>query len=542
MLTSIDRQDQAGSHWLRMALWLLSAMTGLFAQTGLAEPDFRADLQPRLRQTVQHPTEGCTVTTQPTHLVVIMADQLRCDALGAHTPNINALAAEGMAFNQAYCASPLCVPARGSFFTGLYPNENGSIVNGWVPVDSHYGDVRDGIPSLYGLLQDGFDSWHTGKQHFMTRTRLQHDPAFERTHWLNMEAGYKEHLQSHGKRSPGGPAFQGLLPELTQNSRTIPRYYSIPTTGCYPEDLAFFYDGYIKDCSLEAIRGRDRDKPFALNAMFVAPHPPLEIPEPWYSQIKAEDVQFPENVGVWADGQSPLQLYNLPGFFGSKYSREDWQEVWRVYLGLVSLLDHCVGEIVQTLKDEGIYDDTLILFTADHGEMLGSHRLWQKMCNYQESIRVPLLFKLPKSLQAADTSGCTSEALVSHIDIVPTLCDLLHLEKPAQLSGRSLVPELTGQPVPEDRDIFVQYDGNGAYGNFSRAILRQRAGEPLWKLNVDAFKDETCAELFNLSDDPQEMHNCLKAHPAQAAELMTALAAHMQRTGDLLELDPTRIL
>ena len=232
------------------------------------------------------------------------------------------------------------------------------------------------------------------------------------------------------------------------------------------------------------------------------------------------DITLPANIGRWSPGQSPLQLYNLTGFVGTRYNREDWQEVWRVYAGLVRLLDHCVGEIVARLKAQGIYDDTLILFTSDHGEMLGAHAMFQKMCMYEESIRTPLILKSPAGI------GIRPEP-VSHLDVLPTLCDLLDMPAPPDLPGQSLrVPQAS-------RDIFVQYDGNGALGNFSRSVIRGAD-----KLIVDIFKDEMFFELHNLDADPLEDRNLITERPDLAATLLASLCDHMRKTGDPLRLTP----
>lgn len=117
--------------------------------------------------------------------------------------------------------------------------------------------------------------------------------------------------------------------------------------------------------------------------MFLAPHPPLQIPEPWYGKISENQFELPENVGVFYKKQSLLQMYNLTGIVGARYDRNHWKEAWRVYLGLVSMLDDCVGQIIDELKEQGIYDDSLIIFTSDHGEMLGSHGLFQNEAFYE---------------------------------------------------------------------------------------------------------------------------------------------------------------
>lgn len=457
-----------------------------------------------------------------TNLVVIMADQLRYDfVIGQNTPNISALASDSLVFPNTYCASPLCVPARGAFFTGRYPNETGCLINPWVEADKAHGVVKEGTPNLYELLAPNWDCWHTGKQH------LNYEPALERRHahginWHTLEEHYAPLLAERGHRQPGGQRFRALVPELVSGRHTALGDYSTPAIGCYEPGFESFFDGTILHASLDAIRSRDREKPFFLSAMFLAPHPPFDIPEPWYSMV--DSVELPSNVGQWSSGQSPLQLYNLTGFIGSRYSRDEWQDIWRVYAGLVRLLDDCVGKIVAQLKADGLYDETLIVFTSDHGEMLGSHRLWQKMCMYEESIRTPVLLKLPRRMGHKGTRS----QLASHVDILPTVCDVLGLPPPADLPGTSL---LSAEGIPADRPIYVQYDGNGALGNFSRSIVHR--GQ---KLTVDIFKDEVFFELYDLDRDVQEENNRVWSRPAMAKELLGVLLAHMHRTQDHLKL------
>ncbi|MFS0724794.1 sulfatase-like hydrolase/transferase [Paenibacillus sp. 1P07SE] len=460
------------------------------------------------------------------HVIIIMADQLRYDAIGPHTPHIASLLQESVVFDRAYCASPLCVPARGAFFTGRYPNETGCLINPWEAQERNHGYVRSGTAHLYGRMEEEWDSWHTGKQHFLHEDAPDKMPD-ARTKWLSMEGSYEAYLKQAGKRKPGGERFKGIVPEMAFGHTTRAKKYSIPMTGVYEEGFPYFFDGYIADCSMRALRERDPSKPFLLQAMFLAPHPPLDVPEPWYSRVSA--CELPDNVGVWSEHQSPLQLYNLTGAVGTRYTREDWAKIWPVYLGLVSLLDDCVGMLIDELKRQGIYEETMILFTSDHGEMLGSHCLWQKMCMYEESVRIPLSLKFPSSMEI-DPHHIT--APVSSIDVFPTLCEALELEAPAGLSGSSLMPLIRGETSPS-QNIFIQYDGNGARGNFGRCVVNES-----YKLIVDLFKDELYLELYAVGEDPQEKRNLIfdPDMEQEAERLLTALRAHMRSTGDLLSL------
>lgn len=462
------------------------------------------------------------------NVVILMADQLRYDMLGkGFTPHIDSLAADGVQFTRAYCACPLCVPSRGAIFTGTYPNVNGSLINPWFVGDRIYGDVQPGVETLYELMErSGWECVHSGKQHVYTAgTRLEKRPG-SRTKWFCTEEDYKEMLRESGVPAPGGPAYRAIVPEMCGGTHTRACKYSNAATGCYEPGQKYYFDGYCAGKAVEGIRARKPDEPLFLSVMFRAPHPPLNIPDPYYSQPPLADSELPENVGRWYPYQSPLQLYNLTGAIGTRYTREQWRESWRVYKGLVRLLDDCVGRILDELKAQGLYEDSLIVFTTDHGEMLGSHRLFQKMCMYEESVRTPVTIKFPGGWHA----GLTESRPVSQIDLMPTLCDYLGIAPRSAMNGVSLLPVLDGG-APQ-RPVHIQFDGNGARSNFQRCIVD---GE--LKLIADIFKDEVYYELYDVCADPQEKNNLLFCGdiPQRAQDMLECLRAHMRATGDMLE-------
>lgn len=464
------------------------------------------------------------------NVVIIMADQLRYDVMEMGiTPNIRKLAEEGVEFTNCYCACPLCVPARGAFFTGTYPNHNGSLINPWAFVDRGYGSVKEGIDNLYTLMEEEWDSIHSGKQHLYTEGIKLEDREDSKTFFAATDDIYFRHLETEGKRKPGGPGFRTLVPEMTEGKYTRAVSYSTPATGCYEDGYEHFYDGFYTEQGLKALKKRDRKKPLLLNMMYLAPHPPFDIPEPWYSRF--EEAALPENVGEWYSRQSPLQMYNLTGVVGSKYSRKEWEQPWKVYMGLVSLLDDCVGKILDELKEQGIYDDSLIIFTSDHGEMLGSHKLFQKMCMYEESAKTPLYIKFPSGFKAGKK---VFDELVSGIDVFPTLCEYLGLEPKHQVDGQSLLGLIEGREDELPRkEAYIQFDGNGARSNFQRCVVKDG-----YKLIVDLFKDETFFELYHVKEDRQEKVNLAfdEGYDGITEELLGILREHMKRTGDGIEI------
>ena len=456
-------------------------------------------------------------------IVIIMADQLRYDALGrGYTPNIDALMGESVCFDRAYCASPLCVPSRGAFFTGLCPDSNGSLINPWEPRDAEYGNVRNGIDNLYELVSEDWEVIHSGKQHLFTSGVRLEDRSDLCIRWASTEKTYREMLKKAGVRQSGTLGrFKSLVPETVGGKHTKISLYSNAETGCYPFDEKYYFDRYFTDMALKAIDERKGEKRLFLSAMYLAPHPPLEIPQPWYSKVGPDSFQLPENVGKFYPHQSPLQMHNLTGIIGGMYRKEEWKETWRVYLGLVSMLDDCIGQLVAKLKEKGIYDNAIIVFTADHGEMLGSHSLFQKMCMYEESVRVPLSIKWP-----ADSGVGNYHVMnpVSHLDLMPTLCEAAGITSRNRFEGVSLAHN-----VPEsDRPVFIQYDGNGSLANFQRAVIQGR-----YKFIADLFGGECFFELYDVVKDRMESNNLMfdPQYDGIAIKLYSLLDLHMKEKG-----------
>jgi choline-sulfatase len=250
--------------------------------------------------------------------------------------------------------------------------------------------------------------------------------------------------------------------------------------------------------------------------------------------VKEKDFTLPDNVGQFYPGQSPLQAYVLPGFIGLRYNREEWRAIWAKYLGLVKLLDDEVGRLITTLKQEGLYDKAIIIFTVDHGEMLGSHMLWQKMVMYEESAKVPLIVKMPKDFKPLKKEH---DEVVSLVDVFPTLLEYNGLPVPTNLDGQSLLPLMQGKPLNR-QSIFMQFDGNGSLGSSQRSVVKNN-----YKLIVDMFKDETFVEVYDVVKDPQEKVNLAfdRNFAPTTNDLLNELTNYMKKTGDRIQL-PKNVL
>ncbi|MEZ4902102.1 MAG: sulfatase-like hydrolase/transferase [Spirosomataceae bacterium] len=251
---------------------------------------------------------GYTQNNEKTPIIIIMADQLRFDALGMLTPHITALKKEGITFHRAYCAAPLCAPSRSSFFTGLYPNKTGSMINPWEKEDEIYGNTKAGIANMYGLMENTWDSHHIGKQHFFTVENIDKDPE-TKTHWTTQE-DYSAWMKTQKRTKAGGKEYKDNAPEIVSGTFTRLRSYSTPKVGLYKEGVDFFLDHYIASQSIAAIKNRDKSKPLLLNAMFLAPHPPFSVPEPYFSMVKTNDFTLPQNVGQFCI-RRPITFVNV---------------------------------------------------------------------------------------------------------------------------------------------------------------------------------------------------------------------------------------
>ena len=460
-------------------------------------------------------------------VVIIIPDQLRKDAIGKYTPNIDQLAKDGVTFNRAYCAAPLCIPSRGALFTGKYPNDNGSLINGWNKRDEHYREVKSGTPNLYQTMSKYWDTWQIGKQHFKTQDKIDEDPKVN-VNWITQQS-YHKWLKRKGVSKPGGKSFTALVPELQGGKYTFIKRYTIPIYKVYKPGLKYFPDDYFGDKDVEVIKNYHSHKPLLLITTFLSPHPPYNIPKPYFSKYNKKDFSLPQDIGRWYKYQSPFQMYTLTGFIGSRYSRKDWAKIWPKYYGLVSLTDHEVGRIINALKEKGLYNKALIIFTTDHGEMLGSHALWMKNCMYESSAHIPLIIKFPHNFHPAIKQ---TNQLVSLVDIWPTLMNYLNIQITDPTDGVSLMPLISGGSIPRKK-IFIQYDGNSGYGNNQRCVI-----DGDYKLIVDTFMNEIFLELYNVVLDPHETNN-LAVEPEYKDKVLSMISEienYMHRTHDLLKI------
>jgi len=225
-----------------------------------------------------------------------------------------------------------------------------------------------------------------------------------------------------------------------------------------------------------------------------APHPPLYVPPELVDLFPPDEIELPFNVDCPAEGEPANRRLGIAAQLAAGVDAAGWRRAWSAHLALTRLVDHHVERLLQALEVAGVAGDTLVIFTSDHGEHLGQHAMYQKMELYEQAVRVPLLVRGP-----GVAVGRGVEVPVSHLDLVPTILDLLQLETPAGLDGRSLAATLQGKQEPESVPVYMQFTGNNG-----PSVARHGVILGAHKLILDAADRP---ELYDLASDPLEMTN-----------------------------------
>lgn len=452
----------------------------------------------------------------------ICADDLApyaCGAWGgkARTPQIDRLAARGMRFDRAFCNAPVCTASRQSFLTGRYPRTIG--------VTQLSTALPESEVTLAELLRDaGYDTASIGKMHFNSQLK----------HGFNLRLDAPEHQQMLKARGATAvPADLEVQPpwrpfkdpaRIWLNSACRPVGIvdaDMPGTW-YAEKAAEFLQSHRK--------GVTGDQPFFLMVSFTEPHSPFHFPVEFRDRLHPDEFAIPR-LGKDDDTQIPAIFRGL--------SDSEKQGIAAAYHTSVEFLDRNVGRVLDALEASGHLDDTLVVFTGDHGYLLGHHGRFEKHCCFDEAIRAPLIVAPPAKRPAAQATS----ALVEFIDIAPTILDYCHVGVPSTIQGRTLRPLLTGQATRHRERVFVEYSENE-----EGAVRDER-----WKFIYGTGKRERqdgyttglplpgrTIRLYDLENDPGELIN-LADRPDQSkrvAEFTRLLAEHLKSTARQPELIP----
>jgi arylsulfatase A-like enzyme len=471
------------------------------------------------------------ITPRRPNLLVILTNQQRHDTVPGRgqaamsTPALRALAEESFAFTRAWCAQPLCSPARASLLTGRWPHEHGTRFNNQ-PLAATERTLAEYLPAEYRRAWMG--KWHLGDE-----LRAQH--GFDT--WCSIEDGlyrpFYTHAEDLSRRSDYHQFLlaEGFPPDAT-DPRDGARLYSREFAAALGEPFA--KATFLAARAADFLRQQPPDVPFCLVVSFLEMHPPHFSP---LNRLHAPAAipTGPAFMRPPAPNAAPAvrrlaSQYRQSGYYGLPFETETHARRLRAnYLGMVSLVDRAVGRVLAALREAGHAEDTLVVFTADHGEQLGDHALVQKGVLFEPSTRVPLLVRAPWLARG----GRAVDGPFRQVDLMPTLLDLLGLAVPDRVSGCSRADWFTCPAAASDVPVVIE--------NFDPRHPTEEARSLIdggrWKLNV--YRDGH-RELFDLAGDPAELEN-LVHEPAQRERrrrMVEQLRVWQSETGDAFPPPP----
>ena len=467
-------------------------------------------------------------STHTPNIVLIMTDQLRYDALGINnspicrTPSLDKLARQGMRFTNAYTPCGLCTPARASVLTGRYPHKHGLVTN-----NDMYHAVREDLPDneigFSSLLRDGgwacgyAGKWHVGMKKLPSHFGFV---GMDLPGYGNPGELYQEYLREHGLTTP----------EIV--GETIgPPGLSATLSGPVEATVPYFLGEY----SIELLRQfaeqrQSSGQPFLLWCNFWGPHTPYFCVEPYASMYDPHEIPPWLNYADPLEGKPALHRRFLEAEFETSTQGpwEKWQPVVAKYWGRVTQIDAQIGRILEAIDRLGLAQDTVVIFTTDHGDSIGQHGgLFDKgPFMYEEVYHVPLIVRWPGHV----TPDSRDENFVSLLDLMPTMLDLAGVPAPANVDGRSILPLLVGQDSESWPDYLVA-EWHGHRFLYSQRMIR-------WRHYKYVFNPGDVDELYDLDVDPHELHNRIDDQEYQdlREHLQARLLQHLTDSRDPIRL------
>ncbi|MBL9216828.1 MAG: sulfatase-like hydrolase/transferase [Opitutaceae bacterium] len=446
---------------------------------------------------------------RPPDVILIMCDQWRPDCLGflghpvVRTPHLDALAARGAAFVNAYCASPLCSPARGSWLTGRYPHAHGQLRNYGSKAGRPGAQMDPAVPTLGDAFKRAgyrcgiVGPWHLGDDH-----RPQHGFEDGWETYRYQGAGRPDRFYDY-VRAQGLPnVYDRKDPAMTARVVEEPGFGRCVYTTC--DDLRQQRTTWTVDRGLAFLeRHGGGPEPAFLFLSVKDPHPIIAPPRDLLALYPPAELPLPPNLDDPLAGKPRYQTeapYRLP----VPVDRAAFRRLLAHYYALLTHVDREVGRIVAHLERAGRLDNTLLAFISDHGEMLGEHGLLAKNKFYEPSVRVPCLVSLPGRVRA----GQRVRTPLAGVDLAPTLLDLAGAPPLADIDGRSLAAALRAGREPEPQPVFAELCSPAAQKGRTddesglAAHLMVRDGDWKYVRNRDDLD-----ELYDLAADPGEMVN-----------------------------------
>ena len=425
------------------------------------------------------------------NIILIVTDEMRGDCMGiaghpdVKTPYIDSLANEGIYYPNAYSACPSCVPARAILHTGLTP--------------AHVGRVgyEDGVPWNYTttmageLAKAGYYTQAVGKMHV---SPLRNNLDF---HNVDLHDGYLHHHRYANTPRCESQIVADDYYYWLKNEKGIGADVNDTGLDCngwtarpWMYDEMLHPTNWATTRSIDFLRRRDRRKPFFLMTSYVRPHAPYDAPACYFDLYKDKELA-PPITGDWNDDtllkRKGRTFNNITGPIDKEQIR--MQQVG--YYACITHIDHQIGRLIQSLIEEQVMDNTIIIFTADHGEMLSDHCFNRKSLPYKGSSNIPMIISGPSHL--IGKINTTSDAIVELRDVMPTCLDIAKATIPENLDGLSMLKDNT-------RDYL---HGEHQYGALSNQFIVTKTAKYIW------FSQDGREQYFDLSKDPNETHNAI---------------------------------
>ncbi len=419
------------------------------------------------------------------NILLIQADQLCAQTLPSYghpivkAPNIEALAEDGVVFESAYCNNPICAPSRFSMLSGQHTSKIGAYDNGAefpadIPTIAHY------------LRANGYQTCLAGKMHFVGADQLH---------------GYEERLTTDVY-----PSDHGWTPDWENPKERIDWWYhnmdSVREAGPCERSNQIDFDDEVEFHAVRKIYdiARSEDtRPFFLTVSFTDPHDPYACPRKYWDRYNHDDIDMPKTGYIADEDLDPhsrrLRRAYLQG--PDTVTDEQVRSARHAYYGQISYIDDKIGSIKKALNDTGLEENTIIIFTSDHGDMLGEKGLWYKMSFFEESARIPLIISAPGIYQQKREASP-----VSLVDLLPTILDMTAdhgLARPAaNMDGQSIVPLLEGTDSWPERPVISEFFAEGSMA-------------PCFMVRQGRYKYIYCKsdppQLYDLKNDPAELNN-----------------------------------
>jgi arylsulfatase A-like enzyme len=463
---------------------------------------------------------SCRQNTTPSkpNIILLMCDQFRYDRLGVmgdpiiQTPNLDALTSEGLLFTNAYCPSPVCAPSRAALKTGLFPPGNGMVAN-WVPFKEKVADTANIYDYLLPerLRAQGYYTGMVGKLHFVPAEdkfgfdfKSLHDAPYSVYANDDKHSEYIKWLRKNHFKT-NGIDFVSIF-DRDESYYPDSIYKFILGSGWRTEEQ---HDvPWTIQESINFLDIYDQDKPFFLFTSIFGPHQPYLAPTPWDSLYNPDDIILGPRFYAEMENSPIFQMNhgNLAKRLRSNWSDQKFKEVIAAYYGQISMIDHYLGKIFDQLKEKGIWENTWIIFLADHGDFNGAYGTFFKGEMYDASVKIPLIIKPPSGYGA---KGKRAE-LVNSIDLYGTILDIAGDEEwkdLVQMESISLLP-------------LIQEDKNLEWNNSVYSIIGSSPEESLCMLRTGSMKiirksihgSDPVYELYNFTTDPYETQNVYGQH------------------------------